>query len=200
MFNSGRVKKLLVLAAATFAMLITFTGCGYNGLVDGRESVEKAWADVEAQYQRRNDLIPNLVSTVKGFAAHEENVYKEISDARAKLGSMVIDSSITEDPEKLQQFQEVQGQLSSSLSRLLAVTENYPELKSNENFLDLQSQLEGTENRIATARTRYNSAVESYNKSISRFPTNITANMFHFERKQYFKADVQAAKAPEVSF
>jgi len=145
--------------------------------------------------------VPNLVNTVKGITGHEEKVFTEIAEARSKLGGNVtIDSSITDDPEKLAEFQKEQNQLGSSLSRLLSITEAYPELKSNENFLDLQSQLEGVENRIATERKRYNDAVQTYNTTISKFPDVFIANIFGFKSKAYFKADEGASKAPVVSF
>lgn len=195
------MKKTFILIGAVIASLFMFTGCGYNGLVSQREAVEQQWANVENQYQKRADLVPNLVATVKGFAKHEEKVFAEIAESRSKLGgSLTIDSSITDDPEKLEQFQKVQGQLSAGLGRLLALTENYPELKSNANFLDLQSQLEGIENRISTERKRYNDAVGAYNKAIQMFPGAITARMFHFEKKAYFKAEEGAKAAPKVEF
>jgi LemA protein len=193
-------KNVFSLVMTIIFVSMIFTSCGYNGFVEKREAVDSAWSNVETQYQRRNDLIPNLVATVKGFAAHEEEVYASIADARSKLGGMTIDSSITDNPEKFEAFQKAQNELSSGLSRLLAITENYPQLKSNENFLDLQTQLEGTENRISTARTRYNDAVRSYNTAIAKFPGNITAKMFNFEKKSYFSADPEASKAPTVSF
>lgn len=184
-----------------FIFSLTFTSCGYNGLVEAREEVDAQWANVESQYQRRADLIPNLVATVKGYAEHETEVYTAIANARAKLGtSITLDSSITEDEEKMKAFQQVQGELTSGLSRLLSITEAYPDLKSNENFLDLQSQLEGTENRIATERKRYNDLVGSYNKSVQSFPGLITAKMFGFKKKEYFKAESGAEHAPSVSF
>lgn len=195
------MKKTFILIGAVIASLFIFTGCGYNGLVSQREAVEQQWANVENQYQKRADLVPNLVATVKGFAKHEEKVFTEIAESRSKLGGgLVMDSSITDDPEKLEQFQKAQGQLSAGLGRLLALTENYPELKSNANFLDLQSQLEGIENRISTERKRYNDAVGAYNKAIQMFPGAITARMFHFEKKAYFKAEEGAKAAPKVEF
>ena len=195
------MKKIFTAIVLAIASSFLLTGCGYNGLVAQREAVEQQWANVENQYQKRADLVPNLVATVKGFAKHEEKVFAEIAESRSKLGgSLTIDSSITDDPEKLEQFQKVQGQLSAGLGRLLALTENYPELKSNTNFLDLQSQLEGIENRISTERKRYNDAVGAYNKAIQMFPGAITAKMFHFEKKVYFQADEGTKKAPSVSF
>ena len=195
------MKKIVTIIGVAFASLFMFTGCGYNGIVSQKEAVEQQWANVENQYQKRADLVPNLVATVKGFAKHEEKVFTELAEARSKLGGTVsVDASITDDPEKLAQFQKTQRELGAGLGRLLALTENYPELKSNANFLDLQSQLEGIENRIATERKRYNDAVGAYNKSIQMFPGVITAKMFHFEKKAYFQAEEGTRKAPAVSF
>ena len=195
------MKKIVTIIGVAFASLFIFTGCGYNGIVSQKEAVEQQWANVENQYQKRADLVPNLVATVKGFAKHEEKVFTELAEARSKLGGTVsVDASITDDPEKLAQFQKTQRELGAGLGRLLALTENYPELKSNANFLDLQSQLEGIENRIATERKRYNDAVGAYNKSIQMFPGVITAKMFHFEKKAYFQAEEGTQKAPAVSF
>lgn len=193
-------KALLSLLVLGFAM-VCLTGCGYNALVEERESVDSQWAQVENRYQERSDLVPNLVATVKGITGHEEKVFTEIADARAKLGgSVTIDSSITDDPEKLAQFQKNQNELGNSLGRLLAITEAYPELKSNANFQDLQSQLEGIENRIATERKRYNDKVQAYNTDIQKFPRMITAKIFGFKSKAYFKAEESASKAPVVQF
>lgn len=195
------MKKIVTIIGVAFASLFMFTGCGYNGIVSQKEAVEQQWANVENQYQKRADLVPNLVATVKGFAKHEEKVFTELAEARSKLGGTVsVDASITDDPEKLAQFQKTQRELGAGLGRLLALTENYPELKSNANFLDLQSQLEGIENRIATERKRYNDAVGAYNKSIQMFPGVITAKMFHFEKKAYFQAEEGTQKASAVSF
>jgi LemA protein len=197
--NTSMVRLSAV--CATVALVFALTGCGYNTMVSEREAVNSQWANVENRYQERNDLVPNLVNTVKGITGHEEKVFTEIADARAKLGGTVtVDSSITDDPDKLAEFQKEQNELGSSLSRLLSITEAYPELKSNENFLDLQSQLEGIENRIATERKRYNDAVQSYNTLIAKFPQMITAKIFGFKEKAYFKADEGASKAPTVSF
>lgn len=193
--------KVLFAISLLIFMVFGFTGCQYNNLVNLREKVDGTWANVENQYQRRADLVPNLVATVKGYAAHEESVFKEVTEARSALGGqIVIDASITDDPEKFAEFQKVQNELGSSLQRLMAISESYPELKANENFKDLQSQLEGTENRIATERKRYNDAVETYNSAITRFPGNISAKMFGFTRKEYFKAEPSSYVAPKVSF
>lgn len=193
------MKRILFVLIAAVSML--FTSCGYNGLVELRENVDSQWANVENQYQKRSDLVPNLVATVKGYTKHEESVLTEIAESRSKLGGqVVVDASITQDPEKLAQYQAAQNQLGASLGRLLSLTENYPELKANQNFLDLQSQLEGIENRISTERKRYNDAVKAYNTAIKRFPGSITAKAFHFEGKVYFKAEEQAKKVPSVNF
>jgi LemA protein len=192
------MKKIfaLVLFSAIF-----FAGCNYNSLVEKRESVEAQWANVENQYQKRADLVPNLVSVVKGFAAQEKEIYAQIAESREHLGGTIqLDASITEDPEKFQQYQAAQNNLSASLGRLLSVTENYPELKSNENFLTLQSQLEGIENRISTERKRYNDAVSDYNTTIQKFPGCVSAKMFGFSKKEYFKTDASNYVSPKVEF
>ena len=172
---------------------------GYNGLVGQRENVNNALANVDTQYQRRSDLVKNLVATVKGAANFEQETLTQVTEARAKATSITIDPS-TATPEQLAQYQQSQGELSQALGRLLAVTENYPELKSVANFQDLQVQLEGTENRIAVARKDYNAAVTTYNTNISRFPANITAALFGFDRYETFKADQGAEDAPTVDF
>lgn len=191
-------KGTIVLIAAV--AIVALWGVGqYNGLVSQDETVSKAWSNVEAQYQRRADLIPNLVNTVKGYAEHEENTFKEVVEARAKATSIQIDpSNIT--PEQLQEFQKAQGEIGSALGKLIAVSENYPELKANENFMELQTQLEGTENRIQKSRTEYNDAVQSYNVKVRRFPVNIIAGICGFSTKANFKAEEGADKAPEVKF
>ena len=179
-------------------------GCGayksfQNGLNASNQEVKAKWADVQNQYQRRSDLIGNLVATVKGAAAHEQNTLTAVIEARAKATQITVNpDDLT--PEKLQQFQAAQGQLSQALGRLLMVTENYPELKANQNFRDLQAQLEGTENRIAVARRDYNESVQGYNSKVRSFPTNLLAGMFGFAPKATFEADVAAQKAPEVKF
>lgn len=168
----------------------------YNSMVELEEAVETSWAQVENQYQRRFDLIPNLVSTVKGYASHENEVFNNIAEARSKLGGQVN----INDPEALEAYQKNQAQLGSSLGRLLALTESYPELKADKQFLELQDQLEGTENRISTERMRFNDTVKKYNKNIRVFPKNILANMFGFEKYSYFEAEKGANKAPKVEF
>ncbi len=177
----------------------SLSSCNYNSLVEQRETVDQSWAEVETQYQRRADLIPNLVSTVKGYATHEEATLQKVVEARSKATSITLSADdLTE--ENLAKYQQAQGELSGALKSLLAVTEAYPNLKANENFRDLQVQLEGTENRIATARTRYTQAVKDYNVAIKKFPTVIYASWFGFEPKPQFQAESGAEKAPEVKF
>lgn len=172
---------------------------GYNGMVKMDEQVQNKWANVEAQYQRRADLIPNLVSTVKGYAKHEQQTLENVVKARSEATQVKVDAeNLT--PEKLAAFQKAQSGVSSALGRLLAVAENYPDLKANQNFLELQSQLEGTENRITVARKDFNDAAKSYNQSIRQFPKNILAGMFGFEKKSYFEAEAGSEKAPKVEF
>ena len=171
----------------------------YNNMVEQEEVVEAAWSQVENQYQRRADLVPNLVNTVKGYAQHEQETFVQAMEARAKATQISIDpSNVT--PEQLAQFQAAQGELSQALGRLLAVSERYPELKANENFLNLQSQLEGTENRCTVARQQFNDVAKAYNVLVRRFPGNIVAMFFGFEKKPYFEADEDAKKAPKVEF
>lgn len=172
----------------------------YNNLVNRNQEVDKSWSDVESQYQRRFDLIPNLVNTVKGYANFEKSVLTQVTEARASVGSIKVTKEILDDPEAFQKFQAVQGQLSGALSRLLVTVENYPDLKANENFLELQAQLEGTENRINVARIRFNEKVQSYNIVIKRFPGIIIANSLGFREKQYFKAATGAENVPKVEF
>ncbi|WP_029410268.1 LemA family protein [Treponema pedis] len=201
----GKTLKVGLIVLGVIAALIffaySFFGGSYNSMVTAEESVKSAWSQVENVYQRRLDLIPNLVNTVKGFASHEAKVFTDLAEARSKAGGvMQVSDEVLNNAESFEKFQKAQSELGGALQRLLAITENYPELKSNENFLDLQSQLEGTENRIAVERKRYNETVQSYNVLIKRFPKNILANMYGFKEKQYFKADEQASKAPEVKF
>jgi len=173
---------------------------GYNSLVTGEEGVKSAWSQVENVYQRRADLIPNLVATVKGVANFEKETYTAVTEARAKVGQIKITPEMLNDPNAIAKFQQAQGELGSALSRLLVVSENYPELKANQNFLDLQSQLEGTENRIAQERRNYNQVAQSYNTMVRRFPKNIIASIFGFKQKAYFTAEEGSNKAPEVKF
>ena len=172
---------------------------GYNGMVKMDEQVQNSWANVETQYQRRADLIPNLVSTVKGYAKHEQQTLEEVVKARSEATQLKVDAeNLT--PEKLAAFQKAQSGVSSALGRLLAVAENYPDLKANQNFLELQSQLEGTENRITVARKDFNDTAKSYNQAIRQFPKNILAGLFGFEKKSYFEAEAGSEKAPKVEF
>ncbi len=172
----------------------------YNSMVKSDEAINGAWGQVENQYQRRVDLIPNLVNTVKGYAAHEKEVFEQVADARSRVGSIQATKEVVNDPQLFQKFQQAQSGLSSALSRLLAVAENYPQLKANENFLQLQAQLEGTENRIAVERKRFNEIVQEYNTRIRTFPSSFIAGMFGFGPKQYFKSEAGAEKAPKVEF
>lgn len=197
------MKKILavVIILALTALLFGLAIAGkYNNLVRQEEAVKTAWSQVENVYQRRLDLIPNLVETVKGYAKHEKNVFIEVTAARAGIGQMKVDAGLINDPATLKSFQKVQSNLSGALSRLLAVAENYPALKANENFLALQSQLEGTENRITVERKRYNDTAQAYNTSIRQFPANFIAGMFGFKAKAYFESEPTAVKAPVVKF
>ncbi len=185
--------------ALVVIILIAVPWTSYNNMVTNQETVTTAWSNVESQYQRRADLIPNLVNTVKGYATHERETLEGVMNARAKATQVTVDpTNLT--PEKLQQFQQAQGQLSTALGRLMVVAENYPNLKANENFSELQAQLEGTENRINESRRLYNEAVQVYNVGIRRFPAVIFARMFGFEPQTKFEADKAAEKAPEVKF
>ena len=202
MRNKGLLIGCSIGAAILFLVFIIFSyGVSkYNQLVSLNEEVNKSWSQVENQYQRRYDLIPNLVETVKGVANFEKETYLAVTEARAKVGQIQITPQMLEDPKAFERFQSAQDNLSSALSRLLVTVENYPQLKANENFLQLQAQLEGTENRISVERKRFNESVQSYNTAIKRFPTNIIAGMFGFREKQYFKAVVEAETAPKVKF
>jgi LemA protein len=187
----------LILAAAAL-----LSGCGYNAIQAQDEQIKAAWSEVLNQYQRRSDLIPNLVNTVKGYAAQEQQVLLGVTEARAKVGSIQATPELVNDPEAFAKFQAAQGQLTSALSRLLVVTENYPQLKSDQNFRDLQAQLEGTENRITVARNRYIQAVQEYNVTVRSFPGNLTAMMFGYKPKPNFTVENEAAisKPPSVDF
>jgi LemA protein len=193
-----RAWSLAVLAAAVLGL----SGCGYNNLQSQDEGVKAAWSEVVNQYQRRADLIPNLVNTVKGYAAQEQKVLIGVTEARAKVGSIQVTPEVLNDPALFKKYQAAQGELSGALKSLLAVTENYPQLKSDQNFRDLQSQLEGTENRITVARNRYIAAVQSYNVTVRQFPANLTAKMFGFQVKPNFTVanEQQISAAPTVSF
>ena len=191
--------KNIITALAAIIISTSLSSCNYNSLVEKQQKVDQSWAQVENQYQRRADLIPNLVNTVKGYSAHESETFEKVTLARAKATSITIDpENLTE--ENLAKFQAAQNELSQALKSLLAVTEAYPDLKANENFMNLQTQLEGTENRIATERMRYTEAVMDYNTAIKKFPTTIYAGWFGFEPKPQFKAEEGAQRAPEVSF
>jgi LemA protein len=193
--------KNLILFAAAVMLLTGLNGCGYNTIQQNDEAATAAWADVEAAYQRRADLIPNLVEVVKGYAAHEKETLEAVTEARARVGKVQIGADIVNNPEAMAQFQAAQGGLSSALSRLMVVVEQYPDLKANQNFLDLQHQLEGTENRINVARVRFNDAVRVFNTSIRTFPNNLTNNfILKLPRKEPFKAEEGAEKAPAVKF
>ena len=191
--------KKSTIIIAVLAIIAIWAVSAYNGMVGIQEEATNAAANVQSAYQRRADLIPNLVETVKGYAAHEENTFKEVTEARAKATQMTIGPSNCT-PEQLQAFQEAQGQLGAALGKLLAVSENYPELKANEQFMDLQKQLEGTENRINEARNKFNAVVTEYNKQIRSFPKNIFASIFGFRTMEKFAADAAAQNAPSVKF
>lgn len=193
------MKRFLVHIFATMVLAFSLTSCDYNGMVEADENVNAQWAKVENQYQRRADLIPNLVNTVKGYAAHESATLEAVVEARSKATAMTVNADEL-DAESLKKFQEAQGELSQALGRLLSITENYPDLKANENFRDLQAQLEGTENRIATERGRYSEMVAEYNAMIRKFPGIITAKIFGFDAKPQFAAEQGSEKAPVVEF
>ena len=190
---------ILIAVVVVIFLIISNAISRYNSMVSMEEGVDAAWSQVENVYQRRADLIPNLVATVKGVAEFEKETFTAVTEARSKVGSINMEG-ITDNPQALQNFQQAQGQLSSALSRLMVVVEKYPDLKANQNFLDLQAQLEGTENRIAVERGRYNTAAQAYNTNIRKFPGSIYAGMFGFEKKAYFEAETGAEKAPKVEF
>ncbi|MCD1275589.1 MAG: LemA family protein [Candidatus Nanogingivalaceae bacterium] len=189
--------KIPAIIGGVLLLIVMMIAGSYNGMVSSRESVNTAWSKVESQYQRRSDLIPNLVNTVKGAANFEQETLTKVIEARSKATQIKVDAN---NPEDIARFQQAQSQVSSSLSRLLAVAENYPQLKATENFKDLQSQLEGTENRITVARNDFNDAARSYNTKIKSFPANLLAGMFGFKERPYFEADADAKKAPSVNF
>lgn len=198
MRSTGTIAILVVV------LLVLFAGCAgcstYNSMIASEESVEQSWADVETQYQRRADLIPNLVNTVRGAADFEQETLESVTEARARATSINLTADDLSDPAKVRAFQEAQSQLSGALSRLLAVSENYPQLRATESFRDLQVQLEGTENRINVARRDYNGSVREYNTQVRRFPANIFAGIFGFDRRTPFEADEGAEEAPTVDF
>jgi LemA protein len=194
-----RINAILTLIVSL--ALITFTGCGYNTMQKYEEAVFEAWGNVDSNLQRRADLIPNLVETVKGYAAHEKETLQAVIEARSKATSVKLSTKDLSNAEAMQRFLNAQGGLSSALSRLMVVVERYPNLKANQNFLALQDQLEGTENRINVARQRYNQAVQRFNFAIRKFPNNLTNNLLlNLERKEYFKAEEGTKKAPQVKF
>lgn len=194
------MKKGLIIAIVALVAVLGLYGINtYNRFVTGEESVKSAWSQVENVYQRRSDLIPNLVSTVKGYAKHESNTLQAVIEARANASRMIVDPSKLS-KEQIAQFQSAQSELSNAIGRLLVTVEQYPDLKANQNFLDLQAQLEGTENRITVERNKFNETVKAYNTSIKRFPGNIIASIFRFEEKGYFQASEEAKTAPKVEF
>ncbi|WP_316823175.1 LemA family protein [Pedobacter gandavensis] len=193
------MKKTVLAIVGILVLLVAISGCGYNGLVKLDEDVKAKWNQVETQYQRRSDLIPNLVNTVKGAAKFEQSTLTQVTEARAKATQVTIDpDKLT--PENIEKYQAAQGQVSQALGRLLMVTENYPELKATEQFRDVSAELAGTENRIAVARKDFNEAVQTYNTKVRSFPNNITAGIFGFSQKAGFKAEAGAEKAPKVEF
>lgn len=191
--------KGLIITIVVIVLVALWGILSYNGLVGMDENVSNQWANVETQYQRRSDLIPNLVNTVKGYAKHESQTLEAVMAARSQATQVKIDPSNCT-PQQLAAYQKAQGDVTTALGKLLAITENYPDLKANQNFLELQSQLEGTENRINVARKDFNDAAKTYNASIRRFPRSIIASVFGFEKKNYFEAEAGAEKAPEVKF
>jgi len=194
------MKRFLTIFSV-ITMLALLSGCGYNTMQANEEAVIASWGNVESSYQRRADLIPNLVEVVKGYAKHEADTLTAVTEARAKVGSMQVSKDVLNNPESLNKFQQAQGELSGALSRLMVVVEKYPDLKANQNFMDLQKQLEGTENRINVARERYNKSVQVFNTSIRTFPNSLTNSlMLHLQRKEAFKAEEGAKVAPKVKF
>ena len=193
------MKKSIIIIIAVVAVIVIWAVSMYNGLVTMDESVNSQWANVETKYQRRADLIPNLVNTVKGYASHEKETLEGVVEARSKATQMQVNANDLT-PEKLAEYQKAQGAVTSALGKLLAITENYPDLKANQNFLELQAQLEGTENRINVARTNFNNAAQAYNTAIRRFPKSLFASMFGFDKHAYFEAAEGTETAPTVSF
>ena len=191
--------KGLIITIVVIVLVALWGISSYNGLVSMDENVSNQWANVETQYQRRSDLIPNLVNTVKGYAKHESETLESVMQARSQATQVKIDPSNCT-PQQLAAYQKAQGDVTTALGKLLAITENYPDLKANQNFLELQSQLEGTENRINVARKDFNDTAKEYNTSLRRFPRNIIASMFGFEKRNYFEAEAGAEKAPKVEF
>ncbi|MGD0339395.1 MAG: LemA family protein [Bacteroidota bacterium] len=200
--KTGLLVALIVVGLLIlFGLGIIMWGTGiYNNFVQQDEGIKGAWSQVENQYQRRFDLIPNLVETVKGFASQEQKVLIGVTEARAKVGQMKVTPEVLNNPQNFKQFQQAQDNLSGALSRLMVVVEQYPQLKSDKNFLELQAQLEGTENRIAVERKRYNEVVQTYNTSVRVFPRSMIAGMFGFQQKPYFESETGAENAPKVNF
>ena len=199
------MKKGLIITLVIVVVIVflgySFVKSNYNNFVTLEEGVNQSWAQVENVYQRRADLIPNLVEVVKGYAGHERETLEAVVNARSKVGGQInLNADMLNDPNALAQFQQMQGQLSSALQRLMVVVERYPDLKADQRFADLQTQLEGTENRISVERGRFNETVQNYNKAVRVFPANILAGLFGFGQKAYFKADAGSEKAPEVKF
>lgn len=193
------MKKSTIIIIGVLVVLVVWLVSSYNGMLTKSEEVSKAWSNVENQYQRRSDLIPNLVNTVKGYAEHESSTFESVVAARSKATQITVDAS-TLTPEKMAEYQKAQGEVGAALGRLLAVSESYPELKANENFKELQAQLEGTENRISVERNRFNEVAREYNVAIKRFPAVLISGMFGFTERPYFAATEGAEKAPEVNF
>jgi LemA protein len=198
----GVIAMKFVRACVLALLVVGLSGCGYNAIQRQDEAVKASWSEVLNQYQRRADLVPNLVNTVKGYAQHEEKVFTEVTEARAKVGSIQVDADTVNDAQKLAQFQAAQGQLGNALSRLMVVSENYPQLKADGLFQNLQAQLEGTENRVTVARNRYVQSVQEYNSMIRTFPNNLTAKMFGYKVKPNFSVENEKAisTAPKVDF
>jgi len=194
--------KRSILMMCSMLLILSLSGCGYNALQSQDEQIKAGWSEVLNQYQRRADLVPNLVNVVKGYAAHEKDVLTQVTNARAQVGQMQITPALANDPQALQKFQAAQSQLGGALSRLLVVAENYPQLKADGVFRDLQAQLEGTENRITVARNRYIQSVQTYNTTVRQFPSNLTAKMFGFAIKPNFTVEneKEISKAPKVDF
>lgn len=193
------MKKSVIITLVVLGLLLIWGVTGYNGLVTLDEQVQTQWANVETQYQRRGDLIPNLVNTVKGYASHEKQTLEDVISARSKATQITVNPGDLS-AEKIAEYQKAQGEVSAALGKLLAISESYPDLKANQNFLELQAQLEGTENRISVARRDFNERAKSYNTQIRRFPKNILAGIFGFDKVSYFEAEAGSEKAPTVEF
>ena len=197
--NISNNQRTLIIIVAVFLAIGAFVITKYNGLVAQDENVNKAWGNVETQYQRRSDLIPNLVETVKGYASHEKTTLESVTNARSKATQIQMNVNDLSE-QKLQQYRQAQGEITAALGKLIALSENYPDLKANENFKDLQVQLEGTENRISESRRQFNEAVQHYNMTVRTFPGNLIAGLFGFEKKNGFVAETGSEKAPQVNF